>query len=141
MEERMLQAEEADSLSVISPATEDGSEDNSREDGEGAADSLTVEGEELEADGQNSGGEPEGEVLNDASEDGEDGEEVKEVPLPEPPAPTKVTAAPRARFTAIPRQARRPEIGMTGRELCEARDIFHDLSDREIYELYRKVTK
>ena len=138
MDERMLQAEEADSLSIISTATEEASEDNSREDGEGAADSLTVDEEELEADGQNSGGEPEGEVLSDASEDGE---EINEVRVPEPPAPTKVTAAPRARFTAIPRQAKRPELGMTGRELREARDIFQDLSDREIYELYRKVTK
>ena len=49
MDERMLQAEEADSLSIISTATEEASEDNSREDGEGAADSLTVDEEELEA--------------------------------------------------------------------------------------------
>ena len=56
----------------------------------------------------------------------------------------RISTAPAAtpvRHAAIPKRARRPEIGMSGAELASARELFEGLSDREIYELYRKVTK
>ena len=43
--------------------------------------------------------------------------------------------------TSVPRAARSPHGAMSPRELEAAREIFFGLSDRQIEDLYRKVTK
>ena len=43
--------------------------------------------------------------------------------------------------TSVPSAARSPRGGMSARELEEARQIFGNISDAEIYRLYKKVTK
>ena len=48
----------------------------------------------------------------------------------------------RSHLTAgVPRMARSPMGAMSRRELEEARELFSGLSDRQIEDLYRKVTK
>ncbi len=48
----------------------------------------------------------------------------------------------RSHLTAsVPAAAKSPGSGMSARELEEARQIFGDISDSEIYKLYKKVTK
>lgn len=48
----------------------------------------------------------------------------------------------RSHLTAsVPAAAKSPEIGLGKRELEELRDIFGNISDAEIYQLYKKVTK
>ncbi len=43
--------------------------------------------------------------------------------------------------TSVPRAAKSPGGAMPRRELLEARELFSGLSDRQIEDLYRKVTK
>ena len=48
----------------------------------------------------------------------------------------------RSHLTAtVPTAAKSPGSGMSARELEEARQLFGDISDSEIYKLYKKVTK
>ncbi len=43
--------------------------------------------------------------------------------------------------TSVPNGSYAPAVGMTQREMNEARELFGDLSDSEIKQLYNKVTK
>ena len=43
--------------------------------------------------------------------------------------------------TSVPRAAKSPGGAMSRRDLIEARELFSGLSDRQIEDLYRKVTK
>ncbi len=43
--------------------------------------------------------------------------------------------------TSVPRSAKSPGGAMSRQELIEARELFSGLSDRQIEDLYRKVTK
>lgn len=43
--------------------------------------------------------------------------------------------------TSVPRAVKSPGGAMSRRELIEARELFSGLSDRQIEDLYRKVTK
>lgn len=43
--------------------------------------------------------------------------------------------------TSVPRAAKSPGSAMSRHELIEARELFSGLSDRQIEDLYRKVTK
>ena len=48
----------------------------------------------------------------------------------------------RSHLTAsVPVSAKSPGTGMSARELKEARELFGNISDAEIYKLYKKVTK
>ncbi len=40
----------------------------------------------------------------------------------------------------FPKTAKSPKCSMTHRELLEARELFPELSDREIYQLYKRIT-
>lgn len=42
---------------------------------------------------------------------------------------------------SVPAKAKSPTAGMSAREFEQARQIFSDISDSEIYKLYKKVTK
>lgn len=43
--------------------------------------------------------------------------------------------------SAVPKGARGPECPMTRREMERARELFSGLSDNEIHNLYKKVTR
>ena len=43
--------------------------------------------------------------------------------------------------SGVPTAARSPHRGLSSRELLEMRSIFGDMSDAEIHNLYKKVTK
>ena len=48
----------------------------------------------------------------------------------------------RSHLTAsVPVSAKSPDTGMSARELKEARELFGNISDSEIYKLYKRVTK
>ena len=48
----------------------------------------------------------------------------------------------RAHLTSsVPKAAKSPDMGLSKREIEEMRQIFGDISDADIYKLYKKVTK